>query len=163
MDSPEIRIGDADREQALQALAEHMSHGRLTIDEYGERSAGVTAAKTRGELDALFADLPEPHPKFGTQPPAAGQPAPTPSAGMQPATWTDRPLNQRMVAAGLPLFWVVAVIIGVTTHFWWIMALPFIVTAIGRGLWGHEWERERHGDRERERRRELRDRGRDRP
>ncbi|MFD2422115.1 DUF1707 SHOCT-like domain-containing protein [Amycolatopsis pigmentata] len=176
MDSPEIRIGDADREQALHALGEHMSHGRLTIDEYGERSAKVTAAKTRGDLGALFTDLPEPHPRFGTGTPTAEQAAPAPATSTQPATWTDRPLNQRAVAAGVPLFWVVAVIIGVTTHFWWIMALPFILTAVGRGLWGHEWEHDRRADRERERdhrrgdrererehRRDLRDRHRGRP
>jgi hypothetical protein len=162
VDSPEIRIGDTDREQALQALAEHMSHGRLTIDEYGERSANVTTAKTRGELSALFADLPEPHPKSGTETPAAGQPTPMPSAARQPATWLDRPIKGRVMAAGIPLFWVIAVIIGVTTHFWWIMALPFVVTAVGRGLWGQEWERERerHHDHERDRRRELRERDR---
>lgn len=39
-----------------------MRDGRLDIDEYGDRTARLTAAKTRGELLALFSDLPEPRP-----------------------------------------------------------------------------------------------------
>jgi hypothetical protein len=61
----EIRISDSEREDALEKLGEHMSAGRLDIDEYGERSAKVATAKTRGELLGLFGDLPEPKPAFG--------------------------------------------------------------------------------------------------
>lgn len=61
----EIRISDSEREDALGKLGEHMSAGRLDIDEYGERSAKVATAKTRGELLDLFGDLPEPKPTFG--------------------------------------------------------------------------------------------------
>jgi Domain of unknown function (DUF1707) len=39
-----------------------MSGGRLNADEYGERAAQVTTAKTRADLTQLFADLPQPHP-----------------------------------------------------------------------------------------------------
>jgi hypothetical protein len=152
-ESPDVRVGDADREQALHALGEHMSAGRLDVDEYGERSARVTTAKTRRELLAVFSDLPEPHPKLGAQWATVAQPT-----RKEPATWADRPLNQRLVAAIVPLCWVLGIAIGVTTHFWWFMALPFIATAVGRGLWGREWEHEQHEHRERERRRELRDR-----
>lgn len=61
----DIRVSDAEREEALAKLGEHMSAGRLDIDEYGERSAKVATAKTRGELLGLFGDLPEPKPAFG--------------------------------------------------------------------------------------------------
>jgi uncharacterized protein DUF1707 len=61
----DIRISDAEREDALTKLGEHMAAGRLDIDEYGDRSARVATAKTRGELLELFADLPEPRPTFG--------------------------------------------------------------------------------------------------
>lgn len=70
----EIRISDSEREDALGKLGEHMSAGRLDIDEYGERSAKVATAKTRGELLDLFGDLPEPKPTFGQ--PRAGVAAP---------------------------------------------------------------------------------------
>lgn len=61
----DIRVSDGEREDALAKLGEHMGQGRLDLDEYGERTAKVATAKTRGELLALFGDLPEPKPTFG--------------------------------------------------------------------------------------------------
>ncbi|OLR90490.1 DUF1707 SHOCT-like domain-containing protein [Actinokineospora bangkokensis] len=61
---PDLRIGDAERETALRLLGEHMAAGRLDVEEYGDRSATATTARTRGDLLALFSDLPEPKPRF---------------------------------------------------------------------------------------------------
>lgn len=69
-----VRISDAEREDALGKLGEHMSAGRLDIDEFGERSARVATAKTRGDLLELFGDLPEPKPTFGQPRASAVQP-----------------------------------------------------------------------------------------
>jgi hypothetical protein len=80
----EIRVSDSEREDALTKLGEHMSSGRLDIDEYGERSAKVATAKTRGELLRLFSDLPEPKPAFG-------QPVPRPvGAPPRPRTTAEK-------------------------------------------------------------------------
>lgn len=57
-DVPEIRIGTAEREQALAALSQHFSDGRLTVVEFDERSGQIAAATTRGQLDEVFSDLP---------------------------------------------------------------------------------------------------------
>jgi hypothetical protein len=57
-----MRISDAEREDAMEVLAEHVRTGRLDIDEYGSRSAKVNAAKTVRELAPLFDDLPSPRP-----------------------------------------------------------------------------------------------------
>lgn len=141
-ENPDVRIGDAEREQALRALGEHMSAGRLTVDEYGDRSAQVAIAKTRRELTALFTDLPEPHPKFAAVWATVTQPTPT-----TPTTWADRPLNQRLLAAVIPLLFVAAILVGVTTHFWYLMGLPFVTAALGRAMWGQGWERERRRQR----------------
>lgn len=74
-EQPEFRISDAEREEAIEALGTHMRDGRLDIDEYGDRTARVTAAKTRGELVTLFSDLPEPRPAMlREQLPAPPQP-----------------------------------------------------------------------------------------
>lgn len=59
---PELRIGDADREAAASALGEHFAHGRITREEYDERSAVVWASRTGSDLRPLFVDLPGPHP-----------------------------------------------------------------------------------------------------
>ncbi|ONI83767.1 hypothetical protein ALI22I_35540 [Saccharothrix sp. ALI-22-I] len=64
MSERDIRIGDAEREQALELLGTHLGEGRLSVDEYGERSARVATAKTRGDLYGLFSDLPAPRPRF---------------------------------------------------------------------------------------------------
>src|SRR5215216_5256248 len=71
--SPDLRVGDAERVEALKALGEQMSVGRLDVDEYGERSARASAAKTRGDLIQLFTDLPEPNPKFDPTPAKAAR------------------------------------------------------------------------------------------
>jgi Domain of unknown function (DUF1707) len=72
----EIRVSDTEREDALGKLGQHMTEGRLDIDEYGDRTAKVAAAKTRGQVLELFDDLPEPRPTFGqpSGPPALREP-----------------------------------------------------------------------------------------
>lgn len=52
------RIGDVERDAAVDALREHMSVGRLTAEEFDERMARALQAKTRSDLDDLFVDLP---------------------------------------------------------------------------------------------------------
>lgn len=85
----ELRIGDGERESAMSALGEHLSAGRIDIDEYGERSGKVTEARTRRQLLALFADLPEPHPRFDAgSVPLAGESAVVPAAGGHRVSWS---------------------------------------------------------------------------
>ena len=56
------RIGTAERERAAADLAEHLSAGRLTTEEFDERVQQAYAARTAAELAPLFRDLPELHP-----------------------------------------------------------------------------------------------------
>ncbi len=53
-----LRIGDAERDEAITLLREHMSAGRITAEEFDERMSSALTAKTKGELSALFNDLP---------------------------------------------------------------------------------------------------------
>jgi hypothetical protein len=164
--SPQLRISDVDREAALQALGEHMSVGRIDLDEYGDRSAKVTAAKTRGELSEVFTDLPQPHPQLGAAPstPAAAEVQPAAAPGHP--SWGERPLNQRLTATIVPVVWLAAIaLVSVGAGWWWIIA-PILLTSFGRQLWGHGWNhdndhRERRLDildSQRERREDMRDR-----
>lgn len=57
-ESPDIRIGTAERTDALDLLGEHFGLGRLNLAEFEERSARASVATTRSELDVLFTDLP---------------------------------------------------------------------------------------------------------
>src|ERR1700722_18710167 len=59
---PLIRIGTKERESAYAALNTHLEAGRLDPEEYGDRYAAVSVARTRPELQAPFADRPAPHP-----------------------------------------------------------------------------------------------------
>lgn len=53
-----LRVSDSEREHAARSLREHATAGRLTIDELDGRLETALAARTHGELDALFEDLP---------------------------------------------------------------------------------------------------------
>jgi hypothetical protein len=78
MPQPHLRAADTDRAAVATVLGEHMSAGRLTVDEYDERLARAYAAKTYGELDELTADLPAAV--------LAPRPAPPRPASLTPAT-----------------------------------------------------------------------------
>jgi hypothetical protein len=58
MPEPHVRAADTDRAAVAEELGEHMSAGRLTVDEFDDRLSRAYAAKTYGELDELTADLP---------------------------------------------------------------------------------------------------------
>jgi len=52
------RAGDADRDSVVTALRDHLVAGRLTLDEFSDRTGAALAARTEGELGALLTDLP---------------------------------------------------------------------------------------------------------
>src|ERR1039458_5526502 len=54
------RVADADRDRTVTLLREHVVDGRLTLDEFSERVGLALQAKSRGDLDAVMADLPAP-------------------------------------------------------------------------------------------------------
>lgn len=53
-----VRIGDADRDHAINLLGVHFADGRLSITEYDERCQLLAGAMTRAEIDQQFRDLP---------------------------------------------------------------------------------------------------------
>jgi hypothetical protein len=53
-----LRASDGERERAAETLRRHHADGRLTTDELDERIERAYAARTLGELDQLFRDLP---------------------------------------------------------------------------------------------------------
>ncbi len=54
----DIRVSDADRDRAIAELSEARLAGRITADEFDERSGQAVAARTGDELTALLGDLP---------------------------------------------------------------------------------------------------------
>ena len=53
-----VRVSDADRDRALSELSAAFQAGRITADEFEQRSGQALAARTGKELTALLADLP---------------------------------------------------------------------------------------------------------
>jgi hypothetical protein len=82
-DRSPLRIGNAERTAALEALDEHLAAGRLDVDEYTDRSAAAAGAVVAADLADLFTDLPEPHPPLpgGRTAPPPGEVAP-PRSGL---------------------------------------------------------------------------------
>jgi hypothetical protein len=58
------RVAAKVRSSATSALDDHKNAGRLTRAEVDERAAAVAAAQQNHEIDAVFGDLPQPHPRF---------------------------------------------------------------------------------------------------
>ena len=54
-----MRASDLDREARISILREAAAEGRINMEEFSERVAGVTEARTVGELARLTDDLPE--------------------------------------------------------------------------------------------------------
>jgi hypothetical protein len=76
-----IRVSDAERDQAVAELSEHFQAGRLTQEEFGDRSGLALAARTGADLEGLFTDLP---PRRAVVPPQATVPDPAFTPGGPP-------------------------------------------------------------------------------
>jgi DUF1707 SHOCT-like domain len=57
---PDVRASDAERERTADQLRHAAGEGRLTVDELDERLGAAYAARTRGELERLVADVAAP-------------------------------------------------------------------------------------------------------
>jgi Domain of unknown function (DUF1707)/Cell wall-active antibiotics response 4TMS YvqF len=71
-DQAPLRASDADRSRVIDVLAGAAAEGRITLEEYSERSETALGARTLGELASLTADLPA-SPARGAVSPAAEQ------------------------------------------------------------------------------------------
>jgi hypothetical protein len=107
MSERDIRVGDAEREVAVSALGDHYAAGRLTKEEYDERSDRAYAARTDADLRPLFADLP---PVRNRQRPASAEPSRGWDGRRHHRGWWGVPF--------LPLLVVVIVLVAVTHVPW---------------------------------------------
>lgn len=166
VDMPEMRIGDAERDEAVTRLREHYAAGRLTAAEFEERMSTAIAAHTRSELVPLFTDLPrDPNTRYftaaqdGTSPGnqlAPSNPAPPPA---RPPV--SNPALRRALDVAVAVAWPAAIVAMISGAPWWIIFIPiFLLPALRAGMFGSHAEREAREQR-RELRRDERDRRRD--
>ena len=132
----QLRISDAEREQAAAVLAEHYAQGRLTTEEHSERLDRIWAARTRSELLPMFRALPGAYGRV-----QAADPRARPG---EPAYWSTGPrpwARRRGLPAPLLLVLGVLLVISVATHVPVFLA-GFLVVAFvlsrhrRRAMWG---------------------------
>ena len=140
-DPSRIRVGDIERNSALEALGEHLASGRLDLDEYGERSAQVTQAKTVADLKALFDDLPPPHPKLPVPLPALPPPSATAARyqSATPARSDDRTPAQRAAQVAIAIAGIVSVVLFFITKIWVVFIIPALIAVATSAVWGKGW------------------------
>jgi DUF1707 SHOCT-like domain len=125
------RIGSAERNLAIGQLQQHYQAGRLTPEEYEDRSVRASKALTWGEIIPLFADLPEP------------RPGPVRVSLMAPERRPQGlvPLSDRARETIMSLTPLVALILFFVTDltWYWFLAIPIV----GIVLYGPEGRRNR--------------------
>jgi hypothetical protein len=146
--SGEMRASDADRDLALEELSEHFQTGRLTREEFDERSARALRARTGRELSELFTDLPGSvgpaglaGPWGSTDPSPSGSPWPGPSwpGPLGRSASCRRPVPS--VIVGVIAVIAVASLLGHVTHvtigpvgigFGWVIPVLIVLVVLRR-------------------------------
>ncbi|PXY19794.1 DUF1707 domain-containing protein [Prauserella sp. PE36] len=132
VERPEYRLSDAERQDALDALSEHVRTGRLDLTEFDERSQQVSAAKFRRDLAPLFSDLPEPKPAVLV-----------PGRALVPRQPVARPWQQRLAASAVPIAALLAVVLFFTVArgMIFVFLLPAIVAMVAGSCASHRHRR----------------------
>lgn len=116
---PALRIGDAERAGAVEALGEHFATGRLTHEEYDERATLALQARTAADVAPLFGDLPAPYPAVLTGRPASTA---TPAAPRVPHRLPVLPLLLVLLGLALLLQEVAVLLFGLA-GLWWFSSV----------------------------------------
>ena len=110
----ELRVGDAERDAVVAQLRTHLGAGRLTIEEFEERTGLALAARTTGDLVPLTSDLPAVRPMPAQKGPPIRVPARQPAQGWELAWRIHR--NLWLAVTGLcVLIWLLTTPTG---YFW---------------------------------------------
>ena len=133
-----LRVSDADRDQAISELSEHFQAGRLSTEEFEDRSGRALQARTGADLAVLFTDLPRAKPG-GPIPATSSSPA-----GSQAANTPARP--GLVMVLPIVVLAIVALAGLVSGHFVTVGVLPVIVVLIvvRRLTGGQPPRRDRH-------------------
>jgi len=126
-----VRIGDAERDQAVSALGDHFAAGRITREEFDERSDQAVRARFAADLAPLFADLPDPEPAQTSRRPQQWGP------GFRPGPPPPFFLLAPLLVVGLV---VTAVILTAP----WILWLLFAFALFGGGPRHRHWHHRHH-------------------
>lgn len=126
-----MRASDRDREKVVEVLRDAYTEGRLTLDEFDDRTTAAYAAKTWGDLLDLTSDLPsgvnlvDPSPVLRPAVPQIQDSAPPP-----------QPARRAVILPFLPLAFV-ALIVATSAHAA-VLFIPAIIMLL-------VWRSHRHG------------------
>jgi hypothetical protein len=151
----EPRIGDADRDQAVAFLQEHMAQGRIDASEFDDRMSRALNAKTGSELAVLFDDLPDPRPTSNNNrptyhappwqreqrafeiPPWQRTPATSPEIAhhAHPAI-PERNKTDTVLAVLAAASWPAVILFCFATSwsYWWLILIPIFISSIAGNL-----------------------------
>lgn len=122
---PSLRVGDAERNEVIEALSQHYSAGRLDQAELDERLGRASSAKTGADLTGILTDLPP----LVSSPPAA----------------PPRPLRTAMWVAVALVLIVLAVPWRLGPWGWWFPHPPlFLVGLVFLAVWMRSRRRRWH-------------------
>jgi hypothetical protein len=114
------RVGDRERDEVMVVLSDSFAEGRLTREEFDERSAKALAARTGADLAVLTADLP-----------AAGQDRARAVAPHQRRPAQRVRAEVRSYAAVMFLLLIIWLVAGLTAQAWYPW---FVWPALGWGI-----------------------------
>jgi Domain of unknown function (DUF1707) len=153
----EPRIGDADRDQAVAFLQEHMAQGRIDASEFDDRMSRALNAKTASELAVLFEDLPDPRPPSAQNratyqappwqqlqeqhsfeiPPWQRTPAASPEIAhhLHPAA-PDRSRAESALAIAAAASWPAVILFCFATSwsYWWLIFIPIFISSVASNM-----------------------------
>jgi hypothetical protein len=130
-----IRIGDEERNKAVQLLSDHLAEARLTQSEFNDRLGLVLSARTTADIEPLFADLPGPNPGRPTDLDSLEEQDRRETHELVAETWAERrvakadPRLVGAVAVAVGVGWVAAVITYFTLYQdWKIFIVPIALS-----------------------------------
>jgi hypothetical protein len=153
MSDGSIRASDSDRESVVAVLREAYSEGRLTLDEFEERTSAAYAGRTWGELRELTVDLPSrptfslaeingaDDSKISNSKPVDREQAEQPMPPMMRDLMRPAPRHPRPFSRLLPVMfiWVVIAASAGASHLAVALAIVFVAVFGIRVITGRRW------------------------
>lgn len=120
----QLRLSDAERDEAARVLGEHYAQGRLTAEEHEDRQERLFAARTYADLPPVFHDLPGGSPLHPAPAAPPRRPTPGPPRGASP--WPRGVLR-------VGFFALLAIVVITHAHILLVIGAVWLVIALTRG------------------------------